>query len=82
MIIILISCARNSPTRISLTKEDTIITNQVDTARLVNDLESNLDSVRLKILQDNLKLNNPDTTVYEFSLDENLSAEGNEGKAF
>ncbi|TKC10232.1 hypothetical protein FA048_08530 [Pedobacter polaris] len=43
-------------------------------------LTINIDSIKREILTLDSSVN--DTTVYKFSLDENLSAEGNEGKAF
>jgi hypothetical protein len=63
-------------------EEDTLSDTNTNVPPVLKEQVYNLDSVKQKILKDNLKFNNSDNIVYEFSLEGELSAEGNAGKAF
>lgn len=64
-------------------EEDTVSDTSTDKPPVIKEEpEVNLDSVRQKILKDNLKSNHSDKIVYVFSLEGDYSLEGNEGKAF
>ncbi|TCC90478.1 hypothetical protein EZ428_14490 [Pedobacter frigiditerrae] len=83
LLLLLVAC--HNSTSISepkKTEEDTLSDNKTNISPVVKEQDCNLDSVRQKILKDNLKSNHSDTIVYDFSLEGDYSAEGNEGKAF
>ncbi|RZJ74483.1 MAG: hypothetical protein EOO47_21100, partial [Flavobacterium sp.] len=85
LILTFLLAACNNNTSISDPKkneEDTLSDTNANVASVLKEQVYNLDSVKQKILRDNLKFNDSDTIVYEFSLEGDLSAEGNEGKAF
>ena len=85
ILLTLLLAACNNNTSISEPKkidEDTLSDTQVNIPPVVKERVYNLDSVKQKILSDNLKFNDSDTVIYEFSLDGEYSAEGNNGKAF
>ncbi|MBB2144791.1 hypothetical protein GM921_04805 [Pedobacter sp. LMG 31464] len=77
LFVLFTSCTRNSSSNKEAAK-DTLKTNPV----IIKQPAFNLDSVKRKILTDNLKSTNSDTITYEFSLEGDYSAEGNVGKAF
>ncbi|WP_316766900.1 hypothetical protein [Pedobacter frigiditerrae] len=85
LLLILLLAACNNNTSVSEPKkieEDTLNDTRTDIPPVVKEQVYNLDSVRQKILKDNLKPNHSDTLIYEFSLEGDYSAEGNDGKAF
>jgi hypothetical protein len=77
LFVLFTSCTRNNSTNKEVSK-DTLKTSSV----IAKQPAFNLDSVKKKILTDNLKLNKSDIITYEFSLEGDYSAEGNVGKAF
>ena len=85
LILTFLLAACNNNTSISDQKkieEDTLSDTNTNVPPVLKEQVYNLDSVRQKILMDNLKFNDSDSIVYEFSFEGELSAEGNEGKAF
>ena len=81
LIIILASCSNNTPNTEQRVEQDTLSDTITNVLPIVKEQVYNLDSVKQKILIDNLKSNHSDTSFYNFSLDGDYSAEGNEGKA-
>ena len=81
----LLLAACNNNTSVSEPKkieEDTVSDTRTDTPPVIKESEINLDSVRQKILKDNLKSNHSDTLIYEFSLEGDYSHEGAGGIAY
>ena len=72
--ILIISCNRGGDTKSSILKSD-----KTDTLNNPQHKPTSLDTIRNKIIAENS--NYKDTATYNFSLDGNYSAEGNEGKA-
>lgn len=85
LILMFLLTACNNNTSIGDTEkieEDTLSDTNTNVHPTLKEQVYNLDSVKQKILSDNLKFNDLDTLIYKFSLEGDLSAEGNEGKAF
>ncbi len=80
----LLLAACNNNTSVSEPKkiEEDTLGDRTDIPPVVKEQVYNLDSVRQKILKDNLKSNHSDKIVHSFSLEGDYSAEGNDGKAF
>lgn len=81
----LLLAACNNNTSVSEPKkieENTLSDTKTNIPPVVKEQVYNLDSVRQKILKDNLKSNHSDTLTYEFSLEGDYSLEGAGGTAY